>query len=79
MLAAVLGWIASNVYVYLGGRSFEALREEALHEEPPALLDGWQTPQSVPLLWGWIWGVAYLGILLGPYWLLRGKRYGTVI
>lgn len=74
VLAAVMGWIASNVDVYLGARSFEAFREEALHEEPPALVDGWQTPQSFVLLWGWTLGMAYLVILLGPYWVLYIRR-----
>jgi hypothetical protein len=79
VLAVALGWIASNIYIYLGSKSFEAFRGEVLNQDPPALVDGWQIPQSVPLLWGWIWGIGYLVVLLGPYQLLRGKRYGTVI
>jgi hypothetical protein len=78
-VAAALGWATLNASFFLGGRANAAFSEEALHEEPPSILEIWQPSHSVPLRWGWIVGIAYLAILLGPYWFLRRRRHTRVI
>jgi hypothetical protein len=74
-LAAALGWIASNVYAYLETKQIDARREELLREG--ALADFWQVADpSITLSWGWIVGLVYLVICLGPYWLFPANMNG---
>ena len=73
VLSATLYWIIQNIHAYLETRAIEEWDEEFRRQEHPyALIDHWRaTDATIQLRWGWAYGLGYLALCLGPYWLLR--------
>jgi hypothetical protein len=67
-LSAGLGWILSIL-----AQSF--YRSDFYERNPTALVTWWDPTRR----WGWLGGLLYLALWLGPYWLIvvRRRRFGT--
>jgi hypothetical protein len=71
-LAAALGWIASNAYVYLERWEIEAERNELSRQHPYIFVDFFVVAlPSFTIPWGWTVGLVYLVICLSLYSLFR--------
>jgi hypothetical protein len=73
VLSAVLYWAIRNIHAYLETHAIEAWDEEFRRQgHPYALIDHWRTTNPpIELRWGWAFGLGYLALCLGPYWLIR--------
>jgi hypothetical protein len=72
VLSAALYWIIRNIHAYVETHAIEAWDEEFRRQHPYALIDHWRaTDPPIELRWGWAFGLGYLALCLGPYWLLR--------
>jgi hypothetical protein len=71
-LSAALYWTIRNTWAYLETRAIQESLEELHRQHPYAFADGWRvTNPPRELRWGWAFGLGYLALCLGPYWLLR--------
>src|SRR5687768_13682424 len=73
VLAAALGWIASNLYAFLEDRQISAKQTEAFREEHAFAHFFQDTHPSVTLPWGWVPGLLYLIACAGLYRLFHAE------
>ena len=83
VLAALLGWILSNLAAYFYYEYLDVLLNQAggVNGAPQSLIDEWQNDgpkRAVALLAGWLYGVAYFVVCLGPYGLMVVMRRARV-
>jgi hypothetical protein len=65
VLSAALCWIILNIVAYLETRVIE-------EQFGPGLINVMRfTNPPKALRWGWLIGLEYLALCLGPYWLIR--------
>src|SRR5204863_408468 len=76
ILAALLGWVFSNLAVFFYYEHLDDLLAQAggINGAPEELIDEWQSDGAkrvFALLFGWLYGLMYLVPWLFVYWICR--------
>jgi hypothetical protein len=71
-LSAVIGWVCFNLYLHFHYKELDELLAAAggVERAPPDLVDAWQDdggPRSFTFLFGWAYGLLYLGAWSAVY------------
>jgi hypothetical protein len=79
ILAALSGWVFVNLYLHFYFEHLDDLLEAAggIDRAPPDLVDEWQNdggPRTFAFLFGWLYGLLYLGACTVVYSVLTVVR-----